>query len=155
NKAGTEYVVIRGELTNTSEFAFITTIEDFTTITLSDANGTRDTLINSAGDIYRDLLNGDLVGVPTSPTIDYLYISSDKPIMVMHITGYGCEIGAAVLPPANNCKGTFAVNFQRSTMENMHLNLFCKGENINDFTITIDGMDYSIPGSWFTEIPGS
>jgi PKD repeat protein len=158
--AGNEYVVMRGELangTNNSEYAFIMATEANTTVDFAVVSGAAPpsfTLTN-VGQIHRVLLNAGELGTGTN--IDALHIKSTdgKPFMVYHVTGFGCEMGAAILPTIKGCTGSTEVSFQRSTNEGFFLNIMTKEAHIDDFFITINGTNYAIPNSWFTEIPGT
>ncbi len=78
------------------------------------------------------------------------YIKSNKPIYVLHMSGYGCETGAAILPPIE-CTGSRLVQFNRSTTESFSLTLLVKEGGQGDFIL--DGIP--IPISNFSPVAGS
>lgn len=78
------------------------------------------------------------------------YIKSDKPIYVLHMSGYGCETGAAILPPIE-CTGSRLVQFNRATAESFSLTLLVKEGGQADFTL--DGTP--IPVGNFSPVAGS
>ena len=39
------------------------------------------------------------------------HVEGDKPIMVLHVSGFGCEMGGAVLPTVDGCTGSVEVRF--------------------------------------------
>jgi PKD repeat protein len=161
--AGDEYIVMRGELANgnnSSEYAFIMAIEPNTTVEFNDDTGTSlaDYTFSSRGEIHRVLLNGGLLGTGTD--IDALHIKSTdgKSFIVFHVTGFGCEMGAAIVPTIKGCTGSTEVSFQRSTSEGFFLNIMCKNAHTNDFYINIPGAPanpYHFDQSWFDPIPGT
>ncbi len=51
------------------------------------------------------------------------HVRGDKPIMVLHVAGFGCEFGGAVLPTIDGCTGSVEVSFTRSTNRNFYLNI--------------------------------
>ena len=163
--AGLEYIVMRGQLgqdaaganvSPNSEFAFVMATQTNTTITYTDINGTTNSFLTNIGDIERRLMNGAQVGSP-SPTIDYLHIEADKPVIVFHVTGFGCEMGAAILPTIDGCTGSLDVSFQRSTSEGFFLTIMTKFDRLNGFHIEIrdasnNPTSYPIPAAWFTQV---
>ena len=161
--AGDEYIVMRGELANgnnSSEYAFIMAIEPNTTVNFNDgtASPPPSYTFTNRGEIHRILINAGLLGVGNN--IDALYIKSNnsKPFIVFHVTGFGCEMGAAIVPTIKGCTGSSEVNFQRSTNEGFFLNIMCKSAHINDFYINIPGESgnpYHFDQSWFDPIPGT
>ncbi|MGD9994397.1 MAG: PKD domain-containing protein [Salinivirgaceae bacterium] len=163
--AGNEYVVMRGQLTNSREYVWLIPLQSGTIIDLSDVDGYAPASINlgAPGTQTKILLNNgtysDPAPAPTG-TIDALHMKSrnGEPFLVYHVSGFGCEMGAAVLPTIKGCTGSTEVSFQRATRsatERFFLNIMTKEAHIDDFFISINGFDYAIPNSWFTEIPGT
>ncbi|MDA3892860.1 MAG: IgGFc-binding protein, partial [Salinivirgaceae bacterium] len=164
--AGYEYNVMRGQLgqdadgansNENSEFAFVMAIEADTDITYTDENGNSSTNLVNVGDINRKLLNADQVPTAAGTTTDYLHIIADKPIHVFHVTGFGCEMGAAILPTIDGCTGSLDVTFKRSTDEAFFLTIMTKQPNIDFFDIYIpDGSatipSYHLNSSWFSQV---
>ena len=46
----------------------------------------------------------------------------DKPIYVIHVSGFGCELGEAIIPPLN-CAGSDQVSFTRTNSQTFILNV--------------------------------
>ncbi|WP_375563251.1 LamG-like jellyroll fold domain-containing protein [Bernardetia sp. OM2101] len=147
NIIGSEYIVMRGNLgvgsTAQPEKVYILATQPSTTFTVS-RNGTpiAGTPTLAAGQQY--VFDMDFGTHPKA------YIKSNKPIYVLHMSGYGCETGAAILPPIE-CTGSRLVQFNRSTNENFSLTLLVKEGGQGDFTL--DGTP--IPVSNFSPVLGS
>lgn len=136
--AGMEYVVLKGFLT-TSEYLFITATEDNTDIFI-DGSTTPTARLNT-GQLYRyQLINKST------------YVLANKTIYVIHVTGFGCELGMAVLP-AINCKGSEQIGFTRSTNEFFGLNILVRKEGIDHFTL--NGSATAVSASQFSPVTGT
>lgn len=95
---GTEYIAIKGWATD--ERVYIVATENNTTFTL---NGNTGTPINmNAGQLVSYPINGNAI-----------YINSNKPIYVLHLSGHAAEMGDALLPPIE-CTGSDNVGFVRT-----------------------------------------
>ena len=174
--AGTEYVVMRGQLGHSnkkSEFVYIMAVEDVTT-TVNFTTDNNDVIspitLTKRGETKHLRLNNKQVNLGDKKNYDALYITATKKIkspktgndtivpaqiIVMHMSGFGCEVGSAILPTINGCTGSTDVSVCRSTNENFYLNIMCKKSCKDNFTINVNGSDYQLPGSWFKEIPGT
>jgi hypothetical protein len=150
---------MRGKLglsNNNSEYAFIMATQANTAVTYTCVGGTTHPTpftLTKPGEITRVKLNtGLLLATETTDNIDALYISANKPVVVFHVTGFGCEMGAAILPTIDGCTGSTEVSFRRSTSEGFFLNIMCKKAHIDDFFIDIDNgttiTTYPIPVGW-------
>ncbi len=138
---GTDYIVNRGFLNaGSNESIFIIPSENFTTITIDD--GTVTTNLANQGET-----------VPYSITQPLTSISSDKPVYLVHMSGYGCELGLAILPPLN-CAGSAEVSFARNNNQQFLLNLLCEAGDEAFFTLTTPGTGTINPAS-FTPVPGT
>lgn len=136
--AGTEYVVLKGFL-GTPEYVFVTATEDDTRLFIAGSSSPAATL--SAGEIYRH-------PVTTTST----YITANKTIYVFHVTGFGCEMGLAILPSIT-CKGSPQIGFSRTTSEFFGLNILVRKEGIGNFTL--NGSSGLVPGTAFSPVPGT
>lgn len=136
--AGTEYVVLKGFL-STPEYLFITATEDDTEIFIGGSATPASVL--SKGQIYRHMA-----------TAKSTYISASKTIYVFHVTGFGCEMGMAILPSIT-CKGSPQIGFSRTTDEFFGLNVLIRKEGIGSFTL--NGSSALIPATAFTPVPGT
>ena len=135
---GDEYIVNKGQLNNTSgEYAYAVATANNTVISIDGVTET--TLFN--GETYRIQITNPLT-----------YITGTKPFYLIHISGFGCESGMALLPPLN-CAGSEQVSFVRSTSENFFINLLVRTGGQDDFTlnggaVTIDPADFDpVPGT--------
>ncbi|WP_338759833.1 LamG-like jellyroll fold domain-containing protein [Bernardetia sp. ABR2-2B] len=143
---GDEYIIMRGTLGIPSsaqpEKVYILATQPGTTFTVN-RNGTpiAGTPTLAAGQQY---IFDMAIGTAKA------YIKSNKPIYVLHMSGYGCETGAAILPPIE-CTGSRLVQFNRSTNENFSLTLLVKEGGQGDFTLN----GVAIPVSNFSPVPGS
>ena len=136
--AGNEFVVVKGYFSITPDHYYVYATNNATTIKINGLNvGT----IN-AGEYY----TGKLTDISC-------YIESDKPTHVFHITGFGCEIGGAVIPPIR-CTGSTSVNVTRATStEAFYVNVISPSDIINGFTL--NGLNTLIDATTFQAIPGS
>ncbi|MEO9531183.1 MAG: PKD domain-containing protein [Crocinitomicaceae bacterium] len=138
---GTDYVVSKGFLVPAGDESFFAVAtENFTTITINDGV-TITTQILNQGDTYAH-----------SVTEPLTYISSDKNIYLLHATGYGCEMGEALLPPLN-CAGSQQVSFTRNKTQPFFITLTCPAGAEDDFVlngglIPINPLDFDpVPGT--------
>lgn len=132
---GWEYVVMRGQLTIT-EYAFVMALEDGDTdVTYNtDVPSTVPITLTGRGDIQKIPMNA-----AAGNDIDALYLNADQKIMVWHITGFGNEMGGALIPSIDLCTGSNDVTVVRSAADdNYYLNLMTKQEYIDDFIISMD-----------------
>ncbi len=83
-----------------------------------------------------------------------LYIKSrDSTIYVMQISGEGCEVGQAILPPIDFCSGSTEVNFTRSATYKFYLNILVRSGAQNNFLL--NGVaSPKLAGSLFKPVPG-
>jgi gliding motility-associated-like protein len=138
--AGSEYVVVRGFLwAGQPEFVFITAIENQTTVQVT--TGAQHQALLRAGELTRVQI-----------TTPFSYIRSDKPVYVIHVTGFGCELGMAVLPSVN-CRGSTQIGFTRATSEFFGLNILVRREGIGNFQL--NGSTSMVRASSFQPVPGS
>lgn len=93
-----------------------------------------------------------------------IFVNSNKPIYVFHITGIDCEMGGALLPPITDCTGSPEVTFYRSgTVANLTLNLMIPYDVTKPFDAADqsykffriyyeDGTSKAIDPTWFEPI---
>lgn len=138
---GTEYIVNKGNMNVAStEGMYIVATENFTTVTIINASGTTTQLLNR-GDTWSYVIVDPLS-----------YVQSDKPVYLLQASGFGCELGEAILPPIN-CAGSSQVSFNRSNSQTFILNVLCPTTAINDFLM--DGNPAMVPGTAFSPVPGT
>jgi gliding motility-associated-like protein len=148
NILGEDYIAVKGSLNATGdESVIITATRNNTQIFLNGSAVPAVTLF--AGEYYRV----DMDYLAASPAGSSVYIHATQPIYAVHVTGFGCESGMALLPPLN-CAGSQAVNFVRSSAETFYITLLCRTAAINAFTITGPGTATITPAS-FVVVPGT
>ncbi|MBN2814106.1 MAG: PKD domain-containing protein, partial [Bacteroidales bacterium] len=145
---GYEYIIMKGQIEADAygnEKAYVLATKDNTEITVTRTDGS----ITSYGpfnagqqltiDIFPTGLNPDL----------YVHISATEPVYVLHIAGFGDELGNAILPTIDGCTGSLSVSFVRSKgmvkkdgneyYNRFFLNLMTHKNAIDSFFISIDG----------------
>ena len=138
---GNDYIINRGFLNAGSDEAFyVLATENFTTVTITDNVGTTTTILNQ-GDTYEYELQSQLT-----------YATADKPVYLLHMSGYGCELGEAILPPLN-CAGSDQVSFARATGQSFLLDIVCPAGTEDDFTL--NGSTTLVPAAAFAPVPGT
>ena len=135
---GTEYIVMRGFL-NGAERAYVLATEDDTEVFIG--GGATPVATINFGEQYEVVIND-----PTT------FIRASKNVYVLHISGFGCEMGGALLPTIE-CTGSSQVFFTRSTTELFGLNIMCKAGSENFFTLNANPA--LVTGAQFTPVPGS
>ena len=133
---GTEYITIKGYL-NGPDRVFVMATQNNTQVTI---DGTVVGSIN-AGQSYTHVQSANTA-----------YIQTSLPVYVLHTTGFGCEVGGAVLPTIV-CTGSQQIGFTRSTTEFFALNLMVKAGGEGNFTL--NGNPNLITAGNFAQVPGS
>lgn len=134
---GNSYVVHKG--TASSDRVYILATENGTNVTVSNT-GTTSALINW-GETYEVALS-DLDN----------YISTNKPVYVWHVSGYGCNLSAAQVPPLL-CAGTYSTAFTRTSADSLGVFLYTRTGFENQFALNGNGA--LIPAGQFTDVPGT
>lgn len=137
--AGIEFVLLKGYFNISPDLYYVFATEDGTTIQTSDG---RTQTINAGG-----FFSGKL-------SLESIYITSNKPVQVFQISGFGCEIGGAVIPSLK-CTGSTQVTAVRATAgtEQFYVNVLSTFDIINDFTI--NGSNALIGPNSFSQVPGT
>lgn len=139
---GTDYIVNIGFLNaGSNESIFIIPAENFTSITIDDG-GVTNVLANQGETVQYSI---------TNPLTS---ITCDKPVYLVHMSGYGCELGLAILPPLN-CAGSDEVSFARNNNQQFLLNLLCEAGDENAFTLTTGSGNVPINPAVFAPVPGT
>jgi hypothetical protein len=133
---GKEHIAIKGYL-NGPDKVYVLATQNTTSVSI---DGTTVGTIN-AGQTYVHTLSN-----PTA------YIESDKPCYVLHQSGFGCEVGEAILPPIV-CTGSNIVAFTRSTNEFFAINLLVPAGDEGNFTF--NGAPGIINAASFNFVPGT
>lgn len=140
---GFEFIIVRGALsapsyTNT-DFFYVYATEDGTAIYENGSN-IASASINKGG-VYKGFLSGNSV-----------YVTSSKPVYVLQFTGVGTEVTETSLPSIK-CTGSNVVSFVRSTNELFYLNLICKAEDVENFSL--NGVTGILSANLFFDVPGA
>ncbi len=134
---GYEYVVMKGKITDlgggNNEKAYVLTTKPNTLITVTRRNGTSVT--------YGPYAAGFQLAIDmlTANNDYYVHIKATQPVYVLHIAGFGDELGDAILPTIDGCTGSLSVSFTRSKNQAFYLNLMTKADAIDSFYISING----------------
>ena len=135
---GKEYIVMKGFL-NSEERVYVLATTNNTEVFV-DGSATPNATLNSGQQFTIDVNN---------PTV---YISCSQPVYVLHVSGFGCEMGSAVLPSIE-CTGSPSVFFTRSTSEFFGLNIMVRAGAEGFFAL--NGSATLVPASAFTPVNGS
>ena len=131
---GKEFAIIKGNLTPRDK-VIIAATQNNTNI-FFNGSATAISTINSGQSYEYDLT--------TQPS---LYIQTDKVVNILHYTGSGCELGAAVIPKLN-CTGSSSVSLVRSNSGDAFVLIVTKNGNQNNFLVNgvagiINSTDFS------------
>ena len=143
---GTTYISLPGYLSLPAgvptDQVFILATQNQTIVTI---NGVQSAILQKGETFRRPSAN------------EVLYIQSDYPVYVYHLSGFGCESGMALLPQID-CTGSGTVGFTRSTTEPLYMNILVPAGGENSFFFngnsTIAGSTQFLPvpftnNSWF------
>ncbi|MCX6282484.1 MAG: hypothetical protein NTU51_11040 [Bacteroidetes bacterium] len=136
---GTDYVVIRGNLTNDGNRAFIVATQDNTNVYI-DGSSTPIATLNK-GQLY----DHDI----TNPSAS---ISASFPVYVYETSGFGCELGSALIPSIN-CNGSTQVVFTRTTNQQLGVQIATQTPYTSSFLL--NGNSTMITTSDFAVVPGT
>jgi gliding motility-associated-like protein len=138
---GKSYVINKGFLNaGSDESIFVVAVENFTTVTVENGIASTTVILNQ-GDTY-----------PYSITQQRTYVNATKDVYLLHMSGYGCELGEAILPPLN-CAGSDQISFSRANAQSFLLNILCKAGTEGAFTL--NGSTTAIPAAAFLPVPGT
>ncbi|MFZ4402294.1 MAG: gliding motility-associated C-terminal domain-containing protein, partial [Bacteroidales bacterium] len=139
NIIGKDYIITRGFLNGGNEKAFAMAISDSTKI-YKNGNSVPLSQINYGQTLMIDINQ------------DYTYINADKPIYMLHLSGFGCELGMPVLPPIY-CTGSNIVAFTRSTSEFFGIILITNNGSQSGFVL--NNSTSLVQSSNFSVVPGT
>jgi uncharacterized protein (TIGR02145 family) len=139
NIIGTKYIAVKGNLTNGGNRAFILATQNNTQVFI-DGNPVPVSILNTG-----QLFNNEIVNSSA-------YIETDKPVYVFQTSGFGCELGGALLPPIF-CTGSTRVVFTRTT--NMQLGLVITTLNGDQGNFLVNGDPTMITAANFLPVPGT
>jgi gliding motility-associated-like protein len=126
----------------TTDMAYMLAPLNGTSFTITSASATTSWLIN-ADETYSINISDPIT-----------YIKADKPVYMMHVSGYGCKLSGAQVTPAY-CAGSYTTVFTRLSTDSLNLNLYTRAGFQNSFTLTSNGSPLTIPATAFTVVPGS
>jgi gliding motility-associated-like protein len=136
NVIGQEYIALKGYL-NGPDKVYVLAVSNGTQISV---DGVPTATIN-AGQTYEHTLSNPAV-----------YFQASQPVYVLHMSGFGCEVAEAILPPIV-CTGSNVVAFVRSTNEFIAVNLLVPTGGENSFLF--NGAAGIINGGSFNVVPGT
>ncbi len=136
---GKEYIVIRGWLGNDTEKIYIVGTQDNTEIYLA-GSATPVATINKGQTYVVDLVTNSL------------YVKTNKPVYLSHLSGFGCELGMPVLPSID-CTGSRTLGFTRSIGHFFGVILLVKNGHQGNFIL--NGSATAIDPGEFTPVPGT
>jgi hypothetical protein len=144
DRLGTEYIVVNGFLDggqgNKRDKVFIMAVEDGTTLAIN-GGGAPGTL--NKGDVYVHDFNGNQASI---------YINTNNPVYVWHISGFGCEVGGAIIP-AIVCTGSKEVTFTRPDNDAFFFIVFIRDGYQGNFLV--NGANNVLVAGDFTPVPGT
>lgn len=142
NIIGTEYIVVRGYTNSTvNDWVYITATNNSTNIYLNGSSTPTATINSGATYHYNLPLN-----------VFSSYIKTDQPVYVLHLTGYGGEVGTALLPPMD-CTGSSQVAFTRSSSYSFELIILTKADAQGWFVL--DGNPNLVTATMFSPVAGN
>lgn len=134
---GTDYAIYKG--TSTHDRIYVLATQNASTIEVTGMSTTT-TLINSS----------ETLEIPMTDQL--LSIKSSKPVYVYHVSGFGCELSAAVVPSLN-CKGNNNMAFSRSNADSLGVVLVTRTGFEGNFTL--NGSAAPITAGMFQTVPGT
>ncbi|MCD6068477.1 MAG: domain containing protein [Bacteroidetes bacterium] len=138
---GREYIVNKGGFSVAAqEGFFVVAVDNFTSIQVFDGVTTTNILLNQGETQYY---------MVTQPLT---HVIADKPVYMYQASGFGCEIGGAILPPLN-CSGSNQVNFARTNAQTFLINILCAAGDEGAFTL--NGNPGIVTAASFTVVPGT
>lgn len=135
---GKDYIAVRGFLQNMDR-VFVT----------ASANNTEVFLNNNPVPVATLNIGQTHMIELTAPSV---FIQTTEPAYVFQVSGFGCEVGGAILPPIV-CTGSFIVPFVRSTNEFFGLTILVKAGHEDNFLL--DGQAGIINAANFSFVQGT
>lgn len=134
---GTDYAIYKG--TSANDRIYVLATQNSSNIEVTGVS-TTSTLINSS----------ETLEIPM--TDDILYIKASKPVYVYHVSGFGCELNAAIVPSLN-CKGNNNMAFSRSSSDSLGIVLVTRSGYEGNFLL--NGSSGLITAGMFQNVPGT
>lgn len=138
---GKKYITLPGFLNDPvgmpSDQVFILATQNNTTVTI---NGVLQATLNTGETFRRQSFN------------EVLYIETSSPVYALHLSGFGCEVGNALLPQIE-CTGSSRVAFTRSVNTNLFMNILVPAGYEGMFVF--NGNPSVITAGAFTNVPNT
>lgn len=146
---GKTFVVFKtGLFAADEEDCYITAYEDNTVITVRNNNGTALTSATiNAGQQHRVILAGS-----------YCSLNTDKPVSVLHVGGFGCELGGAMIPSIDKCTGStqVAFNYLQESGKTFNVNIMVRSAGKDEFYINGKKINMeAVAGTTWKQLPGT
>lgn len=148
---GLKYVVLKTQATNGDDHIYITATESNTTVKFYNNNGNpvdyKEVVINA----------GQQADIATLG--DYCIVEADKKVSLLHVGGYGGELGGAILPAIDKCTGSTQVAFYKlpsSDGKTFNTNIMVRTSGKDEFYL--NGLKINLEaasGKSWTQIPGT
>ena len=132
---GMQYIAQKGFLNNADK-VYVLAINNNTQVTID-------------GTLVATLFGGQLYTYDLNNAV--AFVETSKPAYVYQASGFGCEVGMAILPPLN-CAGSSEVSFTRSSTEQFGMNIMIRAGNEGDFEL--NGDPNVIVAGDFQPVPG-
>jgi gliding motility-associated-like protein len=142
NVVGTNYVVVRGQLGLNIQK------KDVVAITATANN----TIIKLDGVYHSTIQMGQTQSIEI--TKSNAYIETTQPVYVLHLSGLGCELGSALLPPVK-CTGSNLLGLRRSASSQADLYLNIMAPLGAEGSFKLNGVSGIVRASDFTPVTGS
>jgi gliding motility-associated-like protein len=134
--AGNSFIIPRGQL-NGPDYYYVFAINNNTTVSV---NGSVVATID-AGNYY--------MGTLSSPSC---YVQTSSPAHVFHLSGFGCELGGAVVPSIDN-EGSSFIGVTRASASPFYINVLSVPGNIGGFSV--NGSSTVVQAADFFAVPGT
>jgi gliding motility-associated-like protein len=136
--AGDEFIVIKGYFRDAKpDNYYVFAIDDGTDVKVNNIS----VATLNAGEYYTGLL-----GDPSA------YIKTGKAAHVFQVSGFGCEIGGAVIPSIRT-NGSSSVSVTRATVQDFFINILAPSAIIGNFSF--NNSSNIIQASNFIDVPGT
>jgi gliding motility-associated-like protein len=135
---GNDYIIPKG--LGVPEYVYILNSEPNTTLEINEISGTYTKVLNNVAS-YEEI---ELKGVTK--------ITSNKPVLVYHLSGISNERAASIIPPSK-CNGTRNVRFFRTSNLQFAVTIITSTRNISSFLI--NGNSNLLSAQEFTVVPGT
>lgn len=139
NQIGSEYILVKGFLGSNPDRIYVLGTEDNTDVVV-DGGGPQNFSVNK-GQIHELTLS--------NPSVHLL---GSKDIYVMHVSGFGCEVGMAIVPSVY-CTGSREVSFVRSQPDDFYVVVYVPNGAQGSFEI--NGDPNMLRAIDFNPVPGT